>query len=63
MVPQPLRALQDLVVSRGHRVRLKEVEGYASSHYHIHHPAMVQRVPEDVNTGVRGGVGAFINPL
>ncbi len=47
-----LVSIQDLVVDRGHRVRLKEVEGYASSHYHIHHPSTVQREPSDNTVGV-----------
>lgn len=27
--------IQDLVVGKGHRVQLKEAEGYASTYYHI----------------------------
>lgn len=47
--------MQDLVVDRGHRVRLKEVEGYASSHYHVHHPSMVQRATAQDQAGVCEG--------
>lgn len=48
---QYLNVLQDLVADKGHRVRLREVEGYSSSYYHIP-SCTVQRAASEEREGV-----------